>query len=96
MNATFQIIAAFKITSLTHHLQVPNLFFPPLANVIPPPLHPGTGVIERIDNNMFPLGARLYLIQFWGKIIKGQMTEQGSASICAVAPSDKTPCHPII
>lgn len=75
---------------------LPTTFFFSLSNVIPPTLHQGTGVIERIDNTMLPLGAKLYLIQVCGKIIKGQMTEQGSASICAIALSDKTSCHPII
>ncbi len=65
INSTSEIIIAFKMTPfILPFQQVPNLFFIPLSDVIPPPLHQGTRVIERIDNSMFPLGAKLYLIQF--------------------------------
>lgn len=63
--ATFEIITVFKIPLfILHSQQVPKPFFPLLSNVTPPPLHQGTGVIERIDNNVFPLGGKPYLIQF--------------------------------
>lgn len=59
---------------------------PPPADVFPATLHPGTRAIDSKDKTVVLLGAKLYLIQFWGEIIKGQRTEGASASIHAVAP----------
>lgn len=58
-----EIMTAFKITRFILKLQG-VLYPPPLSNLIHPPLHQGTGVIERIDNNASPSGVKLYLIQF--------------------------------